>query len=78
MEWHVQFRREAVDHVEMHPTPEAAIEAACLLMDAGWEVYGIGTGPLTDTIDQTQIMRIYDLWARVKCPFRQPRDPFPR
>jgi hypothetical protein len=30
--WHVQFRWDTVDHVVMHPNPEAAIEAACVLL----------------------------------------------
>ena len=68
MEWNVQFTRDAVDHVEMHLTPEAAIEAACRLADAGCDVYGIGTGPLIDSIDRSQIARIYEFWKRTKPP----------
>jgi hypothetical protein len=68
-QWHVQFSRINVDHVEMHPTPEAAIESACLLMDQGCDVYGIGTGALTDSIERNQISRIYELWARARYPF---------
>jgi hypothetical protein len=68
-EWHVQYSRDMVDHVEMHPTPEAAIEAACLLMDQGCDVYGIGTGSLTDSIERNNISRIYELWARARYPF---------
>ena len=69
MEWHVQFRRDAVDHIDWHPNPEDAIEAACVLIDDGCDVYGLGTGPLTDSIDEDQIARIYALWARAKRPF---------
>ena len=57
MDWHIQFRRDAVDQVDWHPTPEAAIEAACLLIDAGVNVYGIGTGPLTDAIEMEYVNR---------------------
>jgi hypothetical protein len=58
-----------MDHVERHPTPELAIEAACGLIDDGCDVYGIGTGPLTDSIARDEIDRIYDIWARAKYPF---------
>jgi hypothetical protein len=47
-------------------TPEQAIETACRLLDGGCEVYGIGTGPLTDSIDKDQIARIYEIWARAR------------
>jgi hypothetical protein len=69
MEWHVQYSREAVKHVEMYRSPEAAIKAACLLIDDGCDVYGIGTGALTDTIDRAEIKRIYKIWARARYPF---------
>jgi len=66
MPWHVQYRKERVEHVGRYPIPEAAIEAACQLIDAGCDVHGIGTGPLTDSIDTQQIARIYAIWARAK------------
>ena len=53
----------------MAPTPESAIETACHLIDEGSDVFGIGTGPLTDTIAGNQIARIYAIWAREKSPF---------
>ena len=37
-------------------------------MDEGYDVYGIGTGPLTDSIDREQIARIYAMWVREKLP----------
>jgi hypothetical protein len=67
--WHVQYRQNTVDHVVRHPSPEAAIEAACRLIDDGFDVYGIGTGPLSDSITREQIDRIYAMWARAKYPF---------
>jgi len=69
MEWHVQYRMGGEDRIVRHPTPELAIEAACRLIDAGCDVHGIGTGPLTDSIDRKQIARIYALWARTARPF---------
>jgi len=66
MPWHVQYREVTVEHVGRYPTPQAAIEAACRLIDGGCDVYGIGTGPLTDSIERDQIDRIYALWARAK------------
>jgi hypothetical protein len=67
MVWHVQYRNGTGDSVTRHPTPERAIEAACRLIDAGCDVYGIGTGPLADSIGREQIARIYDIWARESC-----------
>ena len=50
MAWHVQYRKGTVDLIARHPSPELAIEAACRLIDDGCDVYGIGTGSLTDSI----------------------------
>jgi hypothetical protein len=44
MKWHVQYRKDATDHIERHPSPERAIESACHLIDEGYDVYGIGIG----------------------------------
>ena len=69
MTWHVRYRKDAADHIERHPSPERAIEAACRLIDDGFDVYGVGTGPLSDSIEREQIARIYAMWARPKFPF---------
>jgi hypothetical protein len=69
MTWHVQYRQAATDQLMRRPSPEAAIEAACRLIDQGCDVYGIGTGPLTDSISRDQIARIYGIWVRAKGPF---------
>jgi hypothetical protein len=69
MTWHVQYRKNTVEHIVRYPSPEDAIEAACRLIDDGDDVFGIGTGPLTDSIERNQIDRIYALWARAKHPF---------
>jgi hypothetical protein len=70
MNWHVQYHRDStVAHLARFPSPERAIEAACHLLDEGWVVFGIGTGPLTDSIGKEQIARIYEIWVRAKCPF---------
>ena len=69
MTWHVRYRNHAGDHVVRHSTPEEAIETACRLIDDGYDVYGIGTGSLADSIDL--IACIDDIWVR-------PRLPFPR
>jgi len=66
MTWHVQYRRGAKHHVVMHPSPERAIEAACGLIDDGCDVYGIGTGPLSDCIEREDIAWIYRFWARAR------------
>ena len=69
MTWHVQYRKDGSDHIAMALTPETAIETACQLIDEGSDVFGIGTGPLTDTIAGNEIARIYAIWAREKSPF---------
>jgi hypothetical protein len=66
MTWHVQYSRGAEHHVARHPSPERAIEAACGLIDDGCDVYGIGTGPLSDSIAREEIAGIYRFWARAK------------
>ena len=71
MTWHVQYTRGTVDHIEEYPNPEAAIEAMCLLIDEGCDVYGLGTGPLNDSVDRDRIARIYDIWARARLPGRR-------
>ncbi len=58
-----------MDHLVMFPTPETAIENACRLIDEGHDVFGIGTGALTDSIEREQIAGIYAMWARAKSPF---------
>jgi hypothetical protein len=71
MTWHVQYKDEAGDHIVRHSSPEDAIEFACRRIDDGCDVYGIGTGPLTDSVEKDLIARIYEMWVR-------PRQPFPR
>jgi hypothetical protein len=68
MTWHIQYRKDGTDHIERHPSPERAIEAACRLIDDGCDVYGVGTVSLTDSIERDQIDRIYAMWVRVKLP----------
>jgi hypothetical protein len=69
MTWFVQFRFDGSNHTNRHPTPEEAIEAACRLIKGGCDVYGLGTGPVTASLDKDQIARIYELWARPERPF---------
>ena len=66
MTWFVQYKRLGADHLVRTATPEQAIETACHLLDDGCDVYGIGTGPLTDSIEKEQITRIYDMWVRAR------------
>lgn len=66
MDWHVQYRKDGTQQVVRHPTPEEAIDDACKLIDNGYDVFGIGTGPLTDSIAKDEIAEIYDIWVRAK------------
>lgn len=68
MTWHVQYRQGRTNHIVRLPTPAEAIEAACRLLDNGCDVYGIGTGPLTDSIKRDQIAGIYAQWVRARTP----------
>ena len=65
-EWHVQYRKSETEHIGWFATPEDALEAACTLIDDGFDVYGVGTGSLDDTISRDHIARIYTLWAKAK------------
>jgi hypothetical protein len=49
-----------------------SIEAACLMIDARREFYGIGTGLLFASIDRDPISQIHDLWARGQYPILEP------
>jgi len=40
-----------------------------LLLDKGLQVVGIGVGDLEDSIAESEIARIYAMWARAKKPF---------
>jgi hypothetical protein len=73
MEWRVQYRHGGTDHLAMFPSPEAAIENACRLIDDGHDVFGIGTGGLADSVEREQIAGIYAMWARAKSPSGQAR-----
>jgi hypothetical protein len=68
MDWHVQYRRGRTEQLAMFPSPETAIENACRLIDDGYEVFGIGTGALADSIEPEQIARIYAMSTRAKSP----------
>ena len=68
MEWFVRHRKSGPDQVIWQPTPERAIEAACQLLDEGYDVFAIGTGSLADSIETDQIALIYDIWVRARPP----------
>jgi hypothetical protein len=65
-DWHVQYRKNEAEHIGWFATPEEAIETACALIDDGYDVYGIGSGSLDDSIAKDQIARIYGFWVRAK------------
>jgi len=67
--WRVQYRKDATDHLVRYPTPEEAIEAACLLIDEGCDVYRMGTVQFTTSIGRDEIARIYAFWTRPRTPF---------
>ena len=67
MDWHVQYIDEAGDKTCWHPSPEAAIEFACDLIDRGLHVFGIGD--LEGSISHNEIARIHAIWVRARMPF---------
>jgi hypothetical protein len=71
MKWHVQFRFDGSNHVIWHSGPEEAIEAGCLMVKAGVDVFGIGTGPLRSSVDREYVNRVYEIWSRAKYPLRR-------
>ncbi len=68
MAWFVQCSQTGTDRLVRERTPEQAVKTACELLDDGCDIYGIGTGPLTDSIGKDQIALIYDIWVRTKPP----------
>ncbi len=75
MTWFVQYKQLGSDQLVQTATPEQAIEKACHLLDDGCDVYGIGTGPLTNSIEKKQINRIYDMWVRERPHSSRDREP---
>jgi len=69
MPWRVQYKDESGESALVFGSPEHAIEAACSLIHGGHQVVSIGTGDHDDTISETEIARIYAIWARAKKPF---------
>ena len=76
MIWFVQYKQLGTDQLVQTATPEQAIKTACHLLDDGCDVYGTGTGPLTNSIEKEQITRIYDMWVRARP--KNPRSSEPR
>ena len=68
MPWFVRYKKSAADLIVRMQTPEQAIKTACRLLDDGSDVYAIGVGPLTDSIERDQIDRIYEMWVRARPP----------
>ena len=64
MAWHIEYRKDAKDYIVWHASSALAIEAACCLIDEGYDVYGIGTGPLANSIGRVEIALICAVWAR--------------
>ncbi len=66
MMWFVQYNKSGTDHLVRMRTPEQAIKTACELLDDHCDVFGIGTGPLTNSIGKDQIALIYNMWLRAR------------
>jgi hypothetical protein len=59
-----------MDRLASYPTPERAIEAACRLIDDGFDVHGIDTEPPSNSIERDIITRIYGIWVKEKSASR--------
>jgi hypothetical protein len=69
MTWRVQYSLNRADITARFSTPEAAIEAACELIDSGHDVTAIGIGAdPPDSISRGEIAKIYAIWARERKP----------
>jgi hypothetical protein len=62
--WDVLFLDGKEERRARYEDHELAIDAACELIDKGYEVHGIGRGPLAYPIGKQTITRIYAIWAR--------------
>jgi hypothetical protein len=69
MDWFIRYRNGDLTHVENHRSLDAAIESACVLMDKGHVVYGIGYKTSDNSIEKPEIDDIYSIWLRAKGPF---------
>jgi hypothetical protein len=65
--WFVRYNRQSdLDEIEEMDTPEQAVEIACLLVDEGCTVSGIGWGSLTVTVGKSEIAHLFAHWKRAK------------
>jgi hypothetical protein len=62
MMWHVQFYYGTDDRTLGYPSEAAAINAVCLLIDFGADVYSLGTGPESVSVGREEIAKLYRLW----------------
>jgi hypothetical protein len=69
MPWRVQYKDETGKSMLAFRSPERAIEAACSLIDRGYQVVSIGAVDTDVTISEVEIARVYAIWAREKKPF---------
>jgi hypothetical protein len=65
--WFVRYNRQSdLDEIEEMDTAEQAVEIACLLVDEGCTVSGIGWGSLTVTVGKSEIAHLFAHWKRAK------------
>ncbi len=76
----MRYKGAVGDQVELHVSPEAAIESACTLLDRDYEVYAIGTGLLGDSIGMAEISAIFAIWTAAHRSGRERfgNEPVPR
>lgn len=63
MEWQVRYQRRSTECFGRYPTQEIAVKAACLLIDQGCDVFGIGLASETAELGREQIAEFYRSWA---------------
>jgi hypothetical protein len=59
MFWHVQFYYGTEDRTLGYPSEVAAINAACLLIDFGADVYSLSAGPGSASVGREEIAKLY-------------------
>jgi len=64
--WDVLFLDGKEERLARYENHALAIDAACELINKGYEVHGISRGPLAYPIGKQTITHIYAIWAREK------------
>ena len=69
-DWFFRYRIGDAELLASFPTPEAAIDAACLHIEGGGRVAALGSYELAEEMDDPEeLHRLYELWSKERHPF---------